>query len=97
MALPSPDRQSIRDAIAREESRLLRLEAGISEAQARLTTLKTALAARGEPIETSHHIRSIADQSRQPQDNRAGRVFRKDRWLPGGDRCFILTLIGFSA
>ena len=60
MALPSPDQQSIRDAIAREESRLLRLEAGISEAQARLTTLKTALAARGEPIETSPSAPSTA-------------------------------------
>ena len=60
MALPSPDQQSIRDAIAREESRLLRLEAGITEAQARLTTLKTALAARGEPIETSPSAPSTA-------------------------------------
>src|SRR5438876_4786407 len=60
MALPSPDQQPIRDAIAREESRLLRLEAGISEAQARLTTLKTALAARGEPIETSPSTLSTA-------------------------------------
>src|SRR2546425_1478563 len=31
-----------------------------------------------EDRKPSHHIRSIADQSRQPQDNRAGRVFRKD-------------------
>ena len=31
-----------------------------------------------EDRKPSHHVRSIADQSRQPQDNRAGRVFRKD-------------------
>src|SRR5439155_244639 len=31
-----------------------------------------------EDRKPSRHIRSIADQSRQPQDNRAGRVFRKD-------------------
>jgi hypothetical protein len=31
-----------------------------------------------EDRKPSHHIRSIADQSRQPQDNRAGRVFGTD-------------------
>ena len=33
-----------------------------------------------EDRKPSHHIRSIADQSRHPQDNRAGRVFRKDNF-----------------
>jgi len=37
-----------------------------------------------EDRKPSHHIRSIADQSRQPQDNRAGRVLRKDKpWRSG--------------
>src|SRR5437867_10726580 len=60
MALPSPDQQSIRDAIAREESRLLRVEAEITEAQGRLTTLKTAPAARAEPIAPSPSAPSTA-------------------------------------
>src|SRR5438093_5078077 len=42
MTLPPPDQQSIRDAIAREESRLLRLEQELTEAQARLLSLKAA-------------------------------------------------------
>jgi len=37
MAPPPPDQQSIRDAIASEESRLLRLEEELTEARARLT------------------------------------------------------------
>jgi len=41
--MPPPDQQSIRDAIAREESRLLRLEEERVEAQARIGALKTAL------------------------------------------------------
>jgi len=41
--MPPPDHQSIRDAIAREESRLLRLEEERAEAQARLAALKIAL------------------------------------------------------
>ena len=36
MTLQPPDQQSIRDAITREESRLLRLEEELTEAQARL-------------------------------------------------------------
>ena len=43
MTLPPPDQQSIRDAIAREESRLLRIEKELGEAQARLAAFKTAL------------------------------------------------------
>jgi superfamily II DNA or RNA helicase len=53
MTLPPPDQQSTRDAIAREESRLLRLEQELTEAQARLLSLKAALAAQGDLIEMS--------------------------------------------
>ena len=53
MTLPPPDQQSTRDAIAREESRLLRLEQELTEAQARLLSLKAALAAQGDLIEIS--------------------------------------------
>ena len=53
MTLPPPDQQSTRDAIAREESRLLRLEQELTEAQARLLSLKAALAGQGDLIEIS--------------------------------------------
>ncbi len=53
MTLPPPDQQPTRDAIAREESRLLRLEQELTEAQARLLSLKAALAAQGDLIEIS--------------------------------------------
>ncbi len=49
MTLPPPDQQSIRDAIAREESRLLRIEEDLREAQARLAAYKTALAHADSP------------------------------------------------
>lgn len=49
MTLPPPDQQSIRDAIAREESRLLRIEKELREAQARLTAFKAALAHADAP------------------------------------------------
>jgi len=52
MTLPPPDQQSIRDAIAREESRLLRLEEERTQAQARLAALKTAWAAQSDSTET---------------------------------------------
>lgn len=47
MTLPPPEPRSIRDAIAHEESRLLRIEEELREAQARLASLKTALAIQG--------------------------------------------------
>ena len=53
MTPPSPDQRSIRDAIAGEESRLLRLETELIEAQARLAALKTALGAQRDSIEAS--------------------------------------------
>src|SRR3989441_10427961 len=53
MTLPPPDQQSIRDAIAREESRLLRLEEERTEAQARLLSLEAALAAQSDSTEIS--------------------------------------------
>src|SRR2546425_264696 len=53
MTLQPPDQQSIRDAITREESRLLRLKGELTEAQARLLSLKTALVAQDDLIEAS--------------------------------------------
>src|SRR2546422_8270717 len=53
MTLPPPDQQSIRDAIAREESRLLRLEEERTEAQVRLLSLEAALAAQSDSTEIS--------------------------------------------
>ena len=53
LAMPLPEQQSIRDAIAREESRLLRLEGELTEAQARLAALKTALGTPRESVEAS--------------------------------------------
>ncbi len=53
MTPPPLDQQSIRDAIAREESRLLRLEEELTGAQTRLATLKIRLAAQRESIETA--------------------------------------------
>ncbi len=48
MTLPPPEQRSIRDAIAHEESRLLRIEEELREAQARLASLKTTLAIQGD-------------------------------------------------
>src|SRR5216117_129181 len=53
MTLQPPDQQSIRDAITREESRLLRLEEELTEAQARLLSLKAALATQSDSTEMS--------------------------------------------
>jgi hypothetical protein len=50
---PSPDQQSIRDAIAREEARLLRLAKELTETQARLAALKTSVATPHGSTETS--------------------------------------------
>jgi superfamily II DNA or RNA helicase len=44
----TPEPQSILDAITREESRLLHIEAELREAQPRLASLKTALAIQGD-------------------------------------------------
>ena len=60
MTPPSPDQRSIRDAIADEESRLLRLETELIEAQARLAALKTALGAQRDSIEASSSAPSTA-------------------------------------
>lgn len=53
MSPPPLGQQSIRDAIAHEESRLLRLEEELTQAQTRLAALKTTLAAQSESIETA--------------------------------------------
>ena len=53
MTLQPPDQQSIRDAITREESRLLRLEEELTEAQARLLSLKATLATQSDSTEMS--------------------------------------------
>jgi superfamily II DNA or RNA helicase len=60
--MPGPlvDPRSLRDAIAREESRLLRLQAELGHAQAHLAELKTTLAAHGKPIETAPSAPSTA-------------------------------------
>src|SRR2546425_187964 len=63
MTLPPPDQQSIRDAIAREESRLLRLEEELTEAQARLLSLKAALAAQSDSTEISLSENSVLSAS----------------------------------
>jgi hypothetical protein len=60
MVPPPPDQQSIRDAIASEESRLLRLEEELTEARIRLASLKTALAVQPESIATSSSAPSTA-------------------------------------
>ena len=62
MTLPPPDRPSIRDAIAREESRLLRIETELREAQARLAALKAALA----PADSSEKLPSREDPPSGP-------------------------------
>src|SRR5881409_4129398 len=53
MTLQPPDQQSIRDAITREESQLLRLEEELTEAQARLLSLKAALGTQSDSTEMS--------------------------------------------
>jgi superfamily II DNA or RNA helicase len=55
LAMPGPpvDPRSLRDAIACEESRVLRLQAELGHTQSRLAELKTTLAAHGEAGEAS--------------------------------------------
>lgn len=60
MTPPPSGQQSIRDAIAREESRLLGLEEQLAEAQARLAALKTALGTPRESVEASSSTPSTA-------------------------------------
>jgi superfamily II DNA or RNA helicase len=57
---PPVDPRSLRDAIAREESRLLHLQTELGQAQARLAELKTTLAADEGPVETSPPMPSTA-------------------------------------
>jgi len=57
---PPVDPRSLRDAIAREESRLLHLQTELGQAQARLAELKTTLAAHEGPVETSPPVPSTA-------------------------------------
>ena len=57
---PLVDPRSLRDAIAREESRLLCLKTELGHAQARLAEHKTTLAAHGDPVETSPSAPSTA-------------------------------------
>ncbi len=58
--MPPVDQRSLRDAIAREESRLLYLKTELGHAQIRLAELKTTLAAYGEPVEPSPFSPSTA-------------------------------------
>jgi superfamily II DNA or RNA helicase len=60
--MPDPlvDPRSLRDAIARQESRLLHLQTELGQAQARLAELKTSLAAHEGAIETSPTAPSTA-------------------------------------
>ena len=53
--MPGPllDPRGVRDAIAREEARLLHLQTELGHAQTRLAELKTALAAHEGPVEAS--------------------------------------------
>jgi hypothetical protein len=60
MAPPPHDPQSIRDAIASEESGLRRLEGELTAAQARLAALKTARAVQPESVATSPSVPSTA-------------------------------------
>jgi hypothetical protein len=63
MTLPPPDQQSIRNAIAREESRLLRLEEELTAAQAQLASLKAALAAQSDFAGMSSSSRGLSAPS----------------------------------
>jgi hypothetical protein len=60
--MPDPlvDPRSLRDAIARQESRLLHLHTELGQAQARLAELKTTLAAHEGAVETSPTAPSTA-------------------------------------
>jgi superfamily II DNA or RNA helicase len=62
--MPGPlvDPRSVRDAIAREESRLVHLKTELGHTQARLAELKTILAAHGEPVETSPSAPATASE-----------------------------------
>jgi hypothetical protein len=62
--MPGPlvDPRSLRDALAREESRLLHLKTELGHTQARLAELKTTLAAHGQPVETSPSAPSTASE-----------------------------------
>jgi hypothetical protein len=57
MTLPPPDQQSIREAIAREESRSLRIEKELGGAEARLAAFNTALARADSPEKLSSRVR----------------------------------------
>jgi hypothetical protein len=57
---PFVDPRGLRDAIAREEARLLHLQTELGHAQARLAELKTTLAAHEGPVETSPAAPSTA-------------------------------------
>ncbi len=70
MTPPPLDQRSIRDTIAREESRLLRLEEELTEAQSRLAALKAALAAQTE----SPAISSSAEFPRSAPSTAAEKV-----------------------
>jgi hypothetical protein len=61
-AMPDPlvDPRSLRDAIARQESRLLHLQTELGQLQARLAELKTILAAHEGAVETSATAPSTA-------------------------------------
>ncbi len=60
MTPASPGQRSIRDAIADEESQLLRLETELIEARARLAALKSALGAQRGSIQASSSAPSTA-------------------------------------
>ena len=56
------DPRSLRDAIAREESRLVQLKTELGHTQVRLAELKTILATHGEPVEASPSAPSTASE-----------------------------------
>ena len=70
MTLQPPDQQSIRDAITREESRLLRLEEELTEAQARLLSLK---ATQNDSTEISLSGNSVLSACPSPKLRPAGK------------------------
>src|SRR5205807_5459440 len=85
--LPQPRQHDPEDPVRRRQlwARLAHLPRGDLLSECEVLQRQLPLRAnRGpqcpnEDRKPSHHIRSIADQSRQPQDNRDGRVLRKDR------------------
>src|SRR2546422_3486736 len=99
-ALPEPRQHNPEDPVHSRESwpRLARLPH--RELLPKREVLQPQLPVRAnrgsqgpnEDPKPSHHGRLIADQSRKPQDNRDGRVFRKDRKSSPPTRWFTVTI-----